>query len=153
MNALSVILPIILLISLILDYLCSMKKDNAIEIVRKMGMGYNIGNTFDIFSFFIYIDTPNEQIELNGNIAPNQNMIKKIKKYSFKTIRFPVTWMNFIDNEGNINSEWMERVKEVIDIIIKEKLYCILNIHNDGHYQGWLVRGIEVKDRYINIWS
>jgi len=134
MNALSVILPIILLISLILDYLCSMKKDNAIEIVRKMGMGYNIGNTFDIFSFFIYIDTPNEQIELNGNIAPNQNMIKKIKKYSFKTIRFPVTWMNFIDNEGNINSEWMERVKEVIDIIIKEKLYCILNIHNDGHY-------------------
>jgi len=152
MNALSAILPIILLISLILDYLCSMKKDNSFEIVRKMGMGYNIGNTFDSFSYYEYIETPNEQIELNGNIAPTQNMIKKIKKYGFKTIRFPVTWMYFIDDEGNIKSEWMERVKEVIDIIIKEKLYCILNMHNDGHYWGWLVRGMEMKDRYINIW-
>jgi endoglucanase len=118
-----------------------------------MGMGYNIANTFDSFSYFIDFETPDEQIELNGNIAPTKDMIKKIKKYGFKTIRFPVTWMYFIDDEGNINSEWMARVKEVIDIIIKEKLYCILNVHNDGYYTNWLIRGMEVKDKYINLWS
>jgi endoglucanase len=80
-------------------------------------------------------------------------MIKKIKKYGFKTIRFPVTWMYFIDDEGNIKREWMERVKEVVDIIIREKLYCILNIHNDGYYTNWLKEGMEVKGRYIKIWS
>jgi len=153
MNVLYVILPIILLISLILDYLYSLKKENSFEILRKMGMGYNIGNTFDSFSYYEYFGTPNEQIEFNGNIEPTQDMIKKIKKYGFKTIRFPVTWMYFIDDEGNIKSEWMARVKEVIDIIIKEKLYCILNIHNDGYYTSWLIRGMEVKDRYVNIWS
>ena len=153
MNALSIILLIILLISLILDYLCVMKKRTSIEIVRKMGMGYNIANTFDSFSYLKNINIPNEQIELNGNIAPTKNMIKKIKKYGFKTIRFPVTWMNFIDDEGNIKSEWMKRVKEVIDLIIKENLYCILNVHNDGDNESWLRRGMEIKDKYINLWT
>ena len=88
-----------------------------------MGMGYNIANTFDSFSYFDNLETPDDQIGLNGNIAPTKAMIKKIKKYGFKTIRLPVTWMYFIDDEGNIDSEWMARIKEVIDIITKEKLY------------------------------
>ena len=153
MNALFVILSIILLVSLILEYLCLMKKRTSFEIVRKMGIGYNIANTFDSFSDLNYMESPDELIELNGNIAPTKIMIKKIKKYGFKTIRFPVTWMNFIDDEGNINSEWMKKVKEVIDLIIKENLYCILNVHNDGADEKWLRRGMEVKDRYINLWT
>jgi len=153
MDILSIILPIILLVSLILDYLYSIRKKTSFEIVREMGMGYNIGNTFDSFSYYKNIKTPDEQIGLNGNIAPTKEMIKKIKKFGFKTIRFPVTWMYFIDDEGNINSEWMAKVKEVIDIIIKEKLYCILNVHNDGYYGYWLERGMEVKEKYINLWT
>ena len=91
MNALTVILPIILLISLILDYLYSIQKENSFDIVRKMGLGYNLANTFDSFSYLIDIETPDDQIELNGNIAPNKDMIKKLKKYGFKTIHLPVT--------------------------------------------------------------
>ena len=152
MNILSVILPIILLASLILDYLYALKKENSFEIVRKMGMGYNLAFTFDSFSY-ADLETPDEQIGLYGNIAPTKDMIKKIKKYGFKTIRFPVTWMNFIDDKGNIKSEWMIRVKEIIDIITKEDLFCILNVHNDGYNQNWLAKGMEVKDKYINLWS
>ena len=152
MNVLTIILPIILLISLILDYLYMLKKENSFDIVRKMGIGYNLGNTFDSFIYFGDLETPDEQIELNGNIAPNKEMIKRLKKYGFKTIRFPVTWMYFIDDKGNIKSEWMTRVKEVIDIIINEKLYCILNVHNDGYYTNWLIDGMEVIDKYINLW-
>ena len=153
MNILFVFLSIILLVSLILDYLYEMKTENSFEIVRKMGMGYNIGNTFDSFNISNNPDTPDKQIGLNGNIAPTKDMIKKIKKYGFKTIRFPVTWMYFLDDEGKIKTEWMERVKEVIGIIIKEKLYCILNLHGDGHGVNWLIRGMEIKDKYIKIWS
>ena len=71
MNALNFILPIILLTSLILDYLWSSQKENSFEIVRKMGIGYNLANTFDSLSIFKVLETPDEQIELNGNIAPN----------------------------------------------------------------------------------
>ena len=153
MNVLYIILPIILLISLMLDYLYEMKEKNSFEIIREMGMGYNLANTFDSFRKFEDIETPEEQIRLNGNIPPTKEMIKKIKKYGFRTIRFPVTWMHFIDDKGNIKSEWMIMVKEVIDIIIKENLFCILDVHNDGNYENWLSRGMEVKDKYINLWS
>ena len=119
-----------------------------------MGIGYNLGNTFDSFDVNIYeMNSPKEQITLNGNTLPTKNMIKKIKKYGFKTIRFPVTWLYFIDEYGNINSEWMLLVKEVVDLIIKEELYCILNIYNDGYYIYWLSYGMVSKDKYINLWS
>jgi len=26
-------------------------------------------------------------------------------------------------------------------------------LHNDGDEEGWLRRGMEVKDRYINLWT
>ena len=80
-------------------------------------------------------------------------MIKKIKKYGFKTIRFPVTWIFFIDDNGNVNSDWMILVKEVVDLIVNSNLYCILNIYNDGNYGNWLSMGLEAKDKYINLWS
>ena len=153
MNSLPYILIIIILLSLIFSYLSMISTKNSFDIVRDMGIGYNLGNTFDSYSFIGEINIPKEQITLNGNTLPTKNMIKKLKKYGFKTIRFPVTWLYFIDDYGNVNSDWMLLVKEVVDLIINAKLYCILNIYNDGYYGNWLTRGIEVRDKYINLWA
>jgi len=154
MKALHYILIAIILLSLIFSYLSMISKKNSFEIVRDMGIGYNLGNTFDSFDIFIYIiNSPEEQITLKGNTFPTKKMIKKLKKYGFKTIRFPVTWSFFIDEYGNIKSEWMLLVKKVIDLIIKEELYCILNIYEDGFFGNWLSYGMEAKDKYINLWT
>ena len=126
---------------------------NSLEIVEDMGIGYNLGNTFDSYDFITEINSPEEQITLMGNILPTKNMIKKIKKYGFKTIRFPVTWIFFIDDYGNVNSDWMILVKQVVDLIVNLDLYCILNIYNDGNYGNWLSMGLEAKDKYINLWA
>ena len=150
MNILSLILPIILLVSLIFDYLYEMKKKNSFQIVREMGMGYNIANTFDSFSYFTDFETPDEQIGLNGNIEPTKEMIKKLKKYGFKTIRFPVTWIYFIDQFGNIEPEWILRVKKVVKWITEKNIYCILNVYTDT--KEWIT-GIESKNKYINLWK
>ena len=153
MNYLNFILLGILVFSLILDYLFMISNKNSFQIVKDMGIGYNLGNTFDNYNFTKEINTPEEQITLNGNTLPTKSMIKKIKRYGFKTIRLPVTWMFFMDDYGNINSEWMLCVKEVVDIIVNADLYCILNIQNDGIYGSWLSFGMEVKDIYTNIWT
>jgi endoglucanase len=123
------------------------------DIVKDMGIGYNLGNTFDSYSFKGGINSPEDQITLKGNSLPTKNMIKKIKKYGFKTIRFPVTWVYFIDDYGNVRSDWMLLVKQVVDMIINANLYCILNIYNDGHYGNWLSKGKEAKDQYIKLWT
>jgi len=153
MNFFPFILLAIFLFSLILNYIYMISSKNSLEIVKDMGIGYNLGNTFDNYDFMTEIKTPEEQITLKGNILPTKNMIKKIKRYGFKTIRFPVTWIFFLDDNGNVNSDWMILVKEVVDLIVKSNLYCILNIYSDGEYGNWLGFGMEVKDKYINLWT
>ena len=148
MNFLSCILLSIIILSQIFTYLYKINNKKSFDIVRDMGMGYNLGNTFDSYSFMGGISSPEEQITLNGNTVPTKEMIKKIKKYGFKTIRFPVTWVYFIDDYGNVRSDWMLLVKKVVDLIINADLYCILNIYNDGHYGNGLQGE---KKRRINI--
>ena len=91
-----------------------------------------------------------DAITLFGNPIPTKNLIVNIKKYGFKTIRFPVTWIYFIDQSGNINPEWILRVKEVVKWIIEKNIYCILTIYADT--KEWII-GIDSKDKYINIWK
>ena len=153
MAYLPAILLTIFFISLILDYLSNIKTKNAMEVVMDMGIGYNLGNTFDSYSIFGGINTPNDQITFYGNKVPTKDMIKRIKKYGFKTIRFPITWKYFIDDNGNVNPDWMNCIKEVIDLIIKENMYCIINIHHDGKYGNWLSKGLDPKNKYVNLWK
>jgi endoglucanase len=133
MIILSTILISALILSLFLSYQSNLPiQKSAIEIVNEMGFGYNLANSFDCYNNSIEINNPNEQITLLGNPIPTQKMINNIKKNGFKTIRFPVTWANFIDNLGNVNPQWMLRVKEVVKWIINKNIYCILNIYHDS---------------------
>ena len=132
------VLPICLIlvigISILIIFLLLIKKKTAKEIVNEMGIGWKF-------------NSPDEQITAWGNTIPTKEMIRRIKKYGFKTIRLPVTWMNFIDESGNVNSDWMSRVKEVAKWIIKDKMYCILNVHHDGGEGNWLSEGLKAKNK------
>ena len=125
----------------------------AIETVNDMGLGWNLGNTFDCFGTWKEIETPDDQITMWGNVVPTEEMVVTIQKYGFKTVRFPVTWMNFMDDSGKVTEEWMSRVKEVVDWIIKAGMYCILNLHHDGVSGNWLSQGVSVKTKYVNLWK
>ena len=122
------------------------------KIVEEMGIGYNLGNIFDCYNDSVKIKTPNEQITLCGNPEIKRDMITKIRRVGFKTIRFPITWINFIDELGNINEKWMSKVKEVVDLIINANMYCILNLYHDGDSGNWLTEGDNAKEKYINLW-
>ena len=144
---------IVLTLSIILTYLSINIKKNAMETIKDMGFGINLGNSFECYSETEQIKSPDEQITFWGNAKPTKAMFSNIKKNGFKTVRFPVTWMYFIDSNGKVNPDWMSRVKEVVNWITKNKMYCILDIHHDGISPNWLSQGLKVKDKYINLWS
>ena len=146
-----------------MNYLSLISKKPAIQIINEMGIGYNLGNSFDC-----YLEEEKEsedtekKIEIDidsiitskGNPIPTKKLILSLKKYGFKTIRFPITWINFIDDKSfKVNPNWMKRVKEVVDLVVNENLYCIINIHNDGKYGYWLSEGLKVRDKYICLWT
>ena len=144
----------VIFISILIDYLSIKIKKNAFQIVEEMGIGWSLSNSFDCYNPYLKIITnPDEQIKLYGNEVPTKQLITSIKKYGFKTIRVPITWLHFIDESGTINPVWMDRIKEVVNWIIKSKLYCIINIDKDGTAGLWLSQGMSSKDKFVYLWT
>ena len=150
---LNVVLSLLFILSISLSLLSFNSKKKSITLVNEMGIGYNLGNLFDSFDISKEVKSPDEQITLYGNEIPTKQMIKSIKKSGFRTIRFPVTWANFIDEYSNININWLNRVKEVIDWIIECNMYCILNVQRDSEEGNWLWDIKKSKNKYIHLWQ
>ncbi|MDR0455492.1 MAG: glycoside hydrolase family 5 protein [Treponema sp.] len=125
------------------------------------GIGVNIGNTFDS------LNTTSIAGETGwGNPPVERGYIKALKGHGFKTVRLPVSWVDYMDNAPNytIDSTWMNRVEEVVNWILAEDMYCILNLHHDGggtetnNRKYWIKkiaipeREDEVTDRFVKVW-
>ena len=118
----NIFLIMLFMISLIINYIYFASNKTAIQIVTEMGLGYNLGKTYNCCSSVDEENILYEQIKTWGTILPTKKMIKKIKKYGFKTIRFQIIYTNLTDI---INSVWIMRVKEIlfIKIFLIKKLF------------------------------
>ena len=134
------------------------KKQSPAEIMSAaMGLGFNLGNSFDA------IARPGS--ELTGidselawfNPRTTKEMITAIGKAGFKTLRLPVSWHNHITGENDaIDPKWMARIREVVEWCIEEDLYVILNTHHDIR-EGFLMPNAAHIDRALefmgNVWK
>ena len=153
MNYLFILLIVVCGLIIIITYFSISTTKNAMEIVNDMGIGWNLGNSFDSYNINLELKNPDDQITLWGNKLPTKKIFSNIKKNGFKTVRFPVTWFHFMDESGNVSKEWMSKVKEVVNWIIKSKMYCILNLQHDGEKGVWLSEGIGAKKKFDNLWK
>ena len=136
------------ILSILLNFMYLTSNKTAIQIVDDMGIGYNLGKTFNCCSSVDEENILYEQIKIWGTILPSEKMINKIKKYGFKTIRFQILYSNLTDI---INSEWLIRVEEIVYWIIKNGMYCILCVSHDKKF--WMSEGRNSKNKYINFWK
>ncbi len=106
----------------------------AMEFVKNMKAGWNLGNTMDAFNGSGNAGLASEQCW--GNPATTKEMVTELKNAGFETIRIPVTWHNHLEKEEGsdtftISSEWLDRVQEIVDYAYDNEMYIILNIHHD----------------------
>lgn len=129
---------------------------NASQIVFEMGAGWNLGNQLEANSN----GTPSETAW--GNPTVTQALIQKVKAAGFKTIRIPVSYLNYIGSAPNytINSTWLNRVKTVVDYAYNEGLHVIINIHGDGYNSvtgSWLLVNSSdqttIRAKYQKVWQ
>ncbi len=125
---------------------------SAVDLVEDMGLGWNLGNTLD--SIVGWEDEPSPTtVETGwGNTVTTEAMIKEIKNSGFNTVRVPVTWTQ---GRGDIdytqNADFVARVKEVVDYVIKNDMYCIINMHHD---ENWIQEDTaEGKAKFENDWK
>lgn len=123
------------------------------EIVRDMGVGINLGNTFEAQGGgdeVFYYETS------WGSPEITEQIIDGYAESGFGVLRVPVAWSNMMDEEDNfkIHPDYMARVKQVVDWALDDGMYVILNIHWDG---GWWEEFPTDKERcmkkYTRIWE
>ena len=102
----------------------------AIEIVRDLETGWNLGNTFDATGGGGSLKSETSW----GQPKTTQAMIEGLAASGIKTLRIPVSWSHHIsDTHYTIDTAWMARVKEVADWAIDAGMYVIINIHHDNY--------------------
>jgi endoglucanase len=109
----------------------------SVELSLEMIPGWNVGNSLEAIGG-----------ETSwGNPLINQRLIDSVKASGFKAIRIPVAWSKFSDTSTyTIKTDFMNRVREVVDYVMKDTLYAIINIHWDG---GWMQPTYAMQD-YVN---
>ena len=159
--------------------------ENAAACVRSMGVGWNLGNTLDSNSGDVnnmWIEAFSKRTTADyetawGQPEATRALIHMFKEAGFGAIRVPVTWyphmgtvtVTVSDNKGHwdmstwtgydVDPAWMARVKEVVDYVIDEGMYCILNVHHDtgSATTAWLRADRTVYDavreRYCSLWT
>lgn len=141
-----------------------MRDISTMELVRDMGIGINLGNTFDACPNWYEDDwiaqwsegKPKDYEKAWGSPEITKEIIEGIAKEGFGVVRIPVAWSNMMAHDGTytINAEYDARVHEVVDWSLESGLYVIINIHWDG---GWVNEFPKDKEesmkRYTHMWE
>ncbi len=132
--------------------------ESARSAVNKMKIGWNLGNTLDATgNRNKKCVTPTDWETSWNQPVTTRQMIHAFKERGFNVIRIPVTWGPHLNADNQIDEAWMKRVNEIVDYVIDEGMYCILNIHHDTGTHGWLnadpAKYPEISKRFKAIWQ
>ena len=151
--------------SVLVDDSIMQSNKTAMDYAGEMGIGINLGNTFESFwsdennettgAQIIGANTPYNYETCWGAVYTSADAVKGMKDAGFNTVRIPVYWGNMMENDGKyiINDDYFDRVQEVIDYCRDNDLYVIINIH---HYDEFLIKN-KTKEEVIeiteNLWT
>lgn len=129
-----------------------MREMTSMEIVYDMKVGWNLGNTLDAWADGVSgLETETSW----GNPKTTKELIDSIKEKGFKTVRVPVTWKAHFGPAPSytIDEEWLDRVEEVINYVLDNGMYAILNSHHDEWVTLTSSSQSEVTDKITKIWA
>ena len=107
--------------------------ETGMEFVNHIKLGWNLGNTLDAQGPGWYKRDPAEAETCWGNPRTTKAMIDALKNAGFNTVRIPISWGCKMDNSTyKIDDAWMNRVQEIVNYVIEDDMYCIINIHHDN---------------------
>ncbi|MDE6567453.1 MAG: cellulase family glycosylhydrolase, partial [Lachnospiraceae bacterium] len=137
---------------------------DAKTITEEMGAGWNLGNQMESVNAWSGSEAfPDETAY--GNPVVKRELIDAVKEQGFKSVRIPVSYLTMIGSEKEgykIDLNWLDRVEEIVDYVIENDMYAIINIHGDGYSTvkgGWLLPGLGdnqqeiIKAKYKACWE
>ena len=133
----------------------AMRDISTAELVEEMGVGINLGNTFESCGGWIDNESVSNFEKAWGSPIITEDIIKGYADSGFGVLRVPVAWSNMMDLDTyEIDQRYIDRVKEVVGWALDDGMCVVMNIHWDG---GWWEGFPTAKDRcmkrYVTIWE
>lgn len=129
--------------------------NEAMAFMRRLGIGWNLGNTFDAHSSWANGDDLAIEKSWVG-VYTTQEMLQAVADRGFGFVRIPISWHNHINADFVINDRFMDRIQTVVDWALDAGLCVIVNIHHDDDAR-WFYPDrahAESSKRYMEaIWS
>ena len=144
--------------------------ETATSAVANMRVGWNLGNTLEKWTSRRTADYETAW----GQPITKPQLFQMFKQAGFNAIRVPVTWYPHMQAHFTLNgtawdpanddigtkiqAQWMTRVHQIVDYVINQGMYCILNIHHDtgAANTAWLVASedhyAQQKERFEEVW-
>lgn len=130
-----------------------MRKITSQQLLSTLGAGITLGDSFDSYGagegktieeYETYLENPVVTAELFEAYA----------KAGFSVVRIPVSWGEHIDENGNVDELWLDRIEEVVGLVLENGMYCIINSQND---QSWLNTNKDnfslAKKKFSTMWT
>ena len=125
------------------------------DVASEMGLGINLGNTFEAY----YSDDSNmcgfSQVVGEGEatdyetcwgaIETTREIIDGMRDAGFKTVRIPVYWGNGMENDSSyaVSKKLLKRIEQVVKWVLQDGMYCVINMH---HYDERLIIKLDRED-------
>ena len=110
-------------------------RTDAVQIAKKMRVGWNLGNTLEAYNSGQGIESETSW----GNPRTTKEMIDSVAAAGFGAVRIPVRWYPHFTCDGHtltIDPAWMNRVKEIVGYCLDNHLYVIINSHHETWLEG-----------------
>jgi len=120
------------------------------ELVKKMKIGWNLGDTLDA--------TGKKSIQSEtswDNPITTKEMYDIVKSAGFNVARVPVSWDKHMKAEPDytIDEKWMDRVNEVVDYAFENDMFVFLNMHHESWHMPTYENLEKAQDRLSKVWS
>ena len=137
----------------------SVSNQTANDVIANLQAGYDLGNALDAVNAQGQVDET-----ATGNPPVTEKLFQTIKAQGFKSVKIPITYLNMVNAQGDINDDYLNRIQTVVDEALDTGLYVAINIHNDGGegVQGkWIDIALEngssefdaVVNKFSNMWK
>lgn len=138
------------------------------QLVTNIRIGWNLGHSLECCFSNVAGDTipdvaPKDWQTIDetfwGNPAVSEKLFWSLTDSGINAVRLPITWREHIDEAGNIEDEWLNRVQQVVDYAYNCGMYVILTVYHDGanDNDAWIRNAIRdysgTLSRYTNLWS
>lgn len=146
----------------------SMLNMSSQQIVTNMHIGWNLGHSLECCLSNIAGDqipdvTPKTQQIIDetfwGNPTVSEKLFWQLTDNGINAVRLPITWREHIDESGNIDERWLNRVQQVVDYAYNCGMYVIITMYHDGarDNDAWICNAEKdfngTLSRYTNVWS